>query len=246
MRYIALVLLTAAACHQDDGFRARMADGCHTADDCRALADEANRRYLACRADCAGHDADRQQAAAWLHAARNPPAPAPAPAPTPPVPKNPFAPRRVVTDPCGDQVTMPLFYAAPRVPAKDIEDLDEAEAKVEAARKRLGELQCGERTDRTQKHLDNALARIQTERACRASEECMAKRYAAPICDAIDAKRWAAKEMARERANPSGTVNLRALNDLGRQMQDADDIIADAKAEYARKTKTPFSERLCK
>jgi hypothetical protein len=132
-------------------------------------------------------------------------------------------------------------------PAKDP---DAGIQAVKVSQGRLPELKCGETEApglaRIAAKLDSRLQTLEEEKACRASPACMDKRAAQTVCQYMDAKRHAIKALARERANPSGTVNLTALNDWGRQIQDADEQIADGKKEFTEQTKKPFNEALCK
>lgn len=147
-------------------------------------------------------------------------------------------------------ISSDIFSAIPRTEHHRISNIEDVEANLEASRAQLSSLRCEgseyAELPRLQTAIEGSLAGVRTERACRASDDCMAKRYAQPLCSALELKRNTAKEMARERANPSGVVNLTALNDLGRQSQDAEESIAEARKEYASKTKKPFDEKMCK
>ena len=87
------------------------------------------------------------------------------------------------------------------------------------------------------------------ELKCRASPECMAKRVidgtAAAICPIIADRNEALRQIAAERANPAGVVNLATLHDLGERVQIDNGYIAKLKAEYARAAKKPFNEGSC-
>jgi len=86
---------------------------------------------------------------------------------------------------------------------------------------------------------------IQEEKACRATPSCIGGRVAKPLCEAIQRRKDLAADIARERANPAGVVNLTYLNQLGREVQDTDDEIANLKKDYASAAKKPFSESVC-
>ena len=70
--------------------------------------------------------------------------------------------------------------------------------------------------------------KLQTEAACRKSDSCLGNGVCLAIADKADAQ----KEMKRERANPSGVVDLVRLHDLGERMQADDEEIARRKGWY--------------
>ena len=78
--------------------------------------------------------------------------------------------------------------------------------------------------------------RIAEEVACRASQKCTtarnAKAIAERLCAARERRAEALAGIAHERANPSGVVDLAILHALGVDVQDADEEIANASAEY--------------
>ena len=51
--------------------------------------------------------------------------------------------------------------------------------------------------------------------------------------------------MTKEKANPSGVVDLVKLHDLGQFIQDADAIIVPDKAAYTAKMHKPFTMAAC-
>lgn len=59
------------------------------------------------------------------------------------------------------------------------------------------------------------------------------------------AKGRADGEIAHERSNPAGVVDLVALHDMGTGVPTADDQIRDLKAMYAEKAKRPFVTASC-
>ena len=61
---------------------------------------------------------------------------------------------------------------------------------------------------------------ISDEQTCRATATCMGARIAVPLCQAIAIRRAAMRGIAQERANPAGVVDLNALHELGRQVQE--------------------------
>jgi hypothetical protein len=97
--------------------------------------------------------------------------------------------------------------------------------------------------DAKEKEIASLLA---AETKCRATPSCMAGRMVEGICDAIAARKALAYELARERANAAGVVNLRTLHDTGDEIAEADREIKESKAEYQKATKKMFSNSLCK
>lgn len=87
---------------------------------------------------------------------------------------------------------------------------------------------------------------VAKERACRADGKCMAARAAkraaeefftsvvAPMCNADKSREAALASIAKERANPSGVVDLNVLHSLGEQVQDAQQQIKDLSPAYAK------------
>ena len=74
-----------------------------------------------------------------------------------------------------------------------------------------------------------------------AAEEQARTDVIVPLCEAT----WGAEneraDIAREKANPSGVVNLRALHDAGERLQHWQDQIADLKPKYAALRKHDFA-----
>lgn len=89
-------------------------------------------------------------------------------------------------------------------------------------------------------------AAVERERACRADAECMANRAAQPLCEALESKRAHQEDLAHERANPAGVVNLRFLHETGQALQDDEARIKRARADYTTMTRKPFNEARCK
>jgi hypothetical protein len=82
---------------------------------------------------------------------------------------------------------------------------------------------------------------MDSEMKCRASVVCEAERIAGPLCDAIQDRDDAQRQMAAERRNPSGVVNLATLHDLGERIQIDDATIGNLKARYASKVHRAFN-----
>jgi len=89
---------------------------------------------------------------------------------------------------------------------------------------------------------------LDEELQCRASAQCMADRaraiadqIACDICAAIEDRDDARRQMATERANPSGVVDLVALHDLGERIQFATNNIANLKSQYLATVHRAFS-----
>jgi N-methylhydantoinase A/oxoprolinase/acetone carboxylase beta subunit len=144
-----------------------------------------------------------------------------------------------------------------RVDMAGIGDPDDARVPVAEARRLLAEVQCAHaepaaaaasiaqlsaRVDEWSAATDRS---IQEEKACRASPECMGGRAAKPVCEALERRKGWLADIARERRNPAGVVNLSYLNELGRNVQDTDEEIATKKRAYATAAKKPFTEAVC-
>lgn len=103
-----------------------------------------------------------------------------------------------------------------------------------------------ERVEKWASRVEELLA---DESKCRASPECMAKRVidgtGPEMCPIIADRNEALRQIAAERANPAGVVNLATLHDLGERVQIDNSNIAKLKAEYARAAKRPFNEGSC-
>jgi hypothetical protein len=96
-------------------------------------------------------------------------------------------------------------------------------------------------------------AAIDTETKCRATPQCLADRARAKavadalasVCGTIDTRARAAQDMTRERANPSGVVDLKRLHDLGQVIQALDAQLPGLKAQYATVAHRPFAATMC-
>ena len=92
----------------------------------------------------------------------------------------------------------------------------------------------------------NAGALFVAEKQCRATPACMGARIAVLICDELGQRRALVQQIATEKANPSGVVNLATLHDLGTSIQSLDAMLADARAAYVKWVHKPLNERACK
>jgi hypothetical protein len=86
---------------------------------------------------------------------------------------------------------------------------------------------------------------VSDEVTCRTTPACMGDRIAAPLCQAVANRQAALRDIAHERANPGGVVNLATLHDLGQTVQDNEATIADLKTKYAGVTHKPFNTATC-
>ena len=86
---------------------------------------------------------------------------------------------------------------------------------------------------------------IADEQACRATPTCMAARVAKEICNDIATLKDVKRQIADEKANPGGVVDLELLHGLGERQQANEAAIRDEKAQYLKLAKKPFSEALC-
>lgn len=134
-----------------------------------------------------------------------------------------------------------------------IDDLSKVSSEVDDVKKEVASLKCERGPDDSatlRANVDQWAAdvakQIAAEETCRKSPECLGARLAKPLCETIEERRQLEKDLARERANPAGVVNLNYLHQLGSAMQDADRKIADLKKDYAVTTKRPFSDAACK
>jgi hypothetical protein len=99
--------------------------------------------------------------------------------------------------------------------------------------------------------LDAEIDRTQT---CVMTPGCMAARKAAdvkevldPVCQLIAQRAKDVRDIARERANPSGVVDLHLLHQIGEEIQWIDNEEMPArKARYTAEAHKPFSAALCK
>lgn len=66
------------------------------------------------------------------------------------------------------------------------------------------------------------------------------------LCEATAARIDLKAQIAREKANPSGVVDLRRLHDLGERLQSAEDALRDSGAAYSKGVGKPFSADVCK
>ena len=91
-------------------------------------------------------------------------------------------------------------------------------------------------------------AEIDATQTCIDTAGCMEKRKAdeiaekrAQVCSAIAMRAQALKDIATEKANPGGVVDLKLLHSIGEQVQALDAIeIPGRKAAYQAVAKKPF------
>ena len=99
--------------------------------------------------------------------------------------------------------------------------------------------------------LDAEIDRTQT---CVLTPGCMAARAAAdvkevlePVCALIAQRAKDVRDLAREKANPSGVVDLKLLHTIGEEIQWIDNEEMPArKARYTAEAHKPFNASLCK
>ncbi len=89
-------------------------------------------------------------------------------------------------------------------------------------------------------------AAIEVEIAqCKSNLKCTWERVSKPLCEALDSKRMYQQEMSKERANPSGIVNIKYLHDLGMEIQLCDANIAMFRKDYREHMGRTFNEATC-
>lgn len=93
---------------------------------------------------------------------------------------------------------------------------------------------------------------VAAEQACRADKKCMADRAAkraeeafrrdvvAPMCEADQGIEQAKRDIAQERANPAGVVDLETLHRLGRDLQYFQGNLAAGAPAYAKVRHHPW------
>jgi hypothetical protein len=65
------------------------------------------------------------------------------------------------------------------------------------------------------------------------------------LCDQLEHKRELLEILAEERSNPAGVVNLRDLHETGVAIQFTDVRIKEARTDFRKRARKPFSEKLC-
>jgi hypothetical protein len=124
---------------------------------------------------------------------------------------------------------------------------------IRAALARLYELNAdltGKTPEQDETVMAKAIAEIggfvAAERACRGDAKCVAARAAkkaeadffaavvSPMCEADKIRELAAADIARERANPSGVVDLNYLHQAGEQMQTAQQQLKELSPAYVK------------
>lgn len=99
-------------------------------------------------------------------------------------------------------------------------------------------------------------AAINQEQACRMTRGCVAARNAARakadleatvggICEFLSRRAEDVREIAREKANPSGVVDLNVLHVRGGDIQWIDDQLIGLKNHYAALVHKPFALAVC-
>jgi len=126
----------------------------------------------------------------------------------------------------------------------------EALAKLRAQLSRLSGCATEDKINALASVLDEAdgvfKKRMADEIACRKSPKCMSDRLAPELCGLIHQREAAQKAIRIERANPGGVVDLVKLHSLGEVVQSLGEQIKQAKSDFAKAVKKPFSDALCK
>ncbi len=137
----------------------------------------------------------------------------------------------------------------------DLDDPESALTAVANVRSMLGDLRCyqpepKDASTRLAADVESWAVTVQKsvddEKRCRATPRCLDERAAAPICQQIEMRRSAVQDIARERSNPGGAVDLHFLHQLGQNIQEADAQLPSLKAEYRAARKKPFADELCR
>jgi hypothetical protein len=143
-------------------------------------------------------------------------------------------------------MAMPTFCARGRPIAdcrKDADDRSACLAKATAEDPRV-----------TADHLI-AVARAEADRlepliaaevGCRASPKCMDRRAIAVVCAWVARRQGFVQDIADERANPSGVVDLARLHSLGEDLESARADLKTAVKAYETAQKKPFRESMCR
>jgi hypothetical protein len=133
----------------------------------------------------------------------------------------------------------------------DIEGTETPRVAIPAVKERLERARCYSDTEVTRADavLDKLSALMESaiadEAKCRATPSCMGARIAVNVCGWIASRKDALREIASEKANPGGVVDLVKLHDLGQSVQALDGRIGAGKADYVRATHKTFSETAC-
>jgi len=105
-------------------------------------------------------------------------------------------------------------------------------------------------TDAIRRLIDRAAAVkviVDADKACRTSQPCLDARWVSQTerttCNIVISRREAAKQLALEKANPSGVVDLRRLHDLGQAIQDMDAQLAAFRVSYPKVAHHPLPEK---
>ncbi len=129
---------------------------------------------------------------------------------------------------------------AKRVADDRAQQEQEARGKEERQARYLAKKEAQEKKDAEEESA--VAAEIST---CRANPQCTWVRVSVPLCTALKDKRDYQQDMAKEKANPAGVVNLKYLHDLGQQIQLADENIAMFRKDYREQMRRPFNESAC-
>ncbi len=278
---VSALVLAQAACMHDDGFRAKVARGCHSGNECARLAGEAHARYDGCRInDRSGdpHACDDQLGdlkladqllTAWNNAAarerqaqnrakeedlqraeRE---------------RDAATRAQAAQDQRGElraelaQKFANAFRQTDMSDLEEVEDLSALRASLASSKSELegvvSKLREVDSTaaDQAQADIDAWVAKrekpITEEETCRATPKCIAdrseRRIALDICRNIDVRKGAYADIAQERSNPSGVVDLNRLHGLGETIQEADSKLATLRKDYARVIHKSFNEAIC-
>lgn len=139
------------------------------------------------------------------------------------------------------------------VPAvQDLASPDAVLANIEPAKVRLEELKCldpaaGATAQQTIDTWAVAVAKaVADENTCRATPACVGARIAVDLCTEISRRKGNFEEIAKEKRNPGGVVNLTYLHQLGEAIQDNDAKIKELRALYKDRTHATFADASCK
>lgn len=128
--------------------------------------------------------------------------------------------------------------------AKAIAELRTIIAKLRALEPSRTEVvdEIGRQVDGFEKDFLGALS---SEEKCRSTPACVGARIAINFCNDVHDRKVALQEIATEKANPGGVVDLRRLHSLGERIQADDAAIANERAAYLKSVKRPLTEAAC-
>jgi hypothetical protein len=81
-------------------------------------------------------------------------------------------------------------------------------------------------------------AALKVETECESTDKCMGGR----VCEAVAHRDELRRQIAQERANPGGVVNLKLLHDLGEGVQGDEQLIAARKKRFLAARKKAFAQ----